>query len=513
MRSILVTCSIIGLMFLAWVPGCSHGSGPTAPDATEHGVQSFNDCAEVFPGTPLEPYRDLDIATLVDIITGIPSTLEIDLEDTGLSIMVSCLHSPGLEGDQPFLVWLKDDGLPLEKMPFGFPGGDSLEYKFPKVDAIYRPGMDPAHSHVIVAVSFMFRPLPDGIWQLGVIFLHWSGAAFLDGQPGPPDAVDLVFPPDVTLSAKWGHDIAFNPQYGDAYLVYTTDTGAIQKPWRLMYHHLIQPTPQFEWETVPDGPWWAVDPAFIANCWLPSIDIGRLVLPPEYPVPCWILGIAFTAKMQGVDVYRVAGNYWCPDIDGDQDQEDNEYFLVNPYVEPERDAGLPCFDISPNNVTLPPYYAIAFVQSVFVPLDNHQYEVWVADNINNDPLRIERTGVNSYQKTLPSIACHYTYAGDKAVSVSMYEHIDSGAPTGNYWPVAVKVEITPALAVDQTTWTPVQIGYTPIPGPWGPFDVTGQDAGIATDIEVTDDNSYYIGFSDRMDASATSVYAAWGNTN
>jgi hypothetical protein len=162
MRSILVTCSVLGLLALVTIQGCSSGSGPTAPGASERNAESFFDCTTVFQGSQNEPFRDLDIATLAEsedsLATGSPAILSIDGEDTGLSIMVSCLHSSGLLGDQGFLAWLKDDGELIEIQPFGAPGQGSVEYIFPKVDAIYKPGDDQEHSHVIVEKNQIFPP-------------------------------------------------------------------------------------------------------------------------------------------------------------------------------------------------------------------------------------------------------------------------------------------------------------------------------------------------------------------
>ncbi|HEU17859.1 MAG TPA: hypothetical protein ENO00_00535 [Deltaproteobacteria bacterium] len=512
MRSLLITSAILGFSLLTFLQGCSGVNGLTAPDARNRSVQGFFGHMPVFEGDFSEPYRDLDIATLVRsepiLTTGSPAVLSVDNEPTGLSIMVSCRHEAWPVGDQAYLAWLKDNGEVIETRPFGESGQGFVEFKFPKVDCIYIPGVDQENSHVVVAVSFMWRlpnaQPPDNNWRLGVKFLHWSGEAFLETPIGPADAEHLWLPAGAALSDNcWGHDIAFNPQRRDVYLVFTAETNAIQYPWRLKYYHLIQPGPTFVWQDT-GGPWWAISPNFIANCWLPSIDIGKLALQEYGGAPRMILGVAFTAKMEGVSTYRVAGNFWCPDIDGDQDQTENVFYMVNPYVQPERDAGLPCLDISPNN-TVGPYFAVSFVQSVDAL---HEYEVWMVDSINNDPIRLERP--QGYrQKILPSVACNYTVMGDKAVSVSMYENLNTGEPSGNYRVAAVKVNIFPVLEV--LSWAQVQT--IQIPGPWNPFNVIGQDAGVATDIQVTATNDYYIGFSDKLDATATSVYAAWGNTN
>ncbi len=516
MRSIITCGLIIGLLLVSIIPGCSEKSDPTTPNPSLRGAEFFWDCAEVFPFVVGNPYRDLDIATLVESYDspycGEPAVLDYNGNNTSFSIMVSLLDTNTVLGTIPMYAWLDDNGQVVEWEEFGAPSEGFLEYKFPKVDAIYHVGDTQDSSIVMVAVSFMWRlpnaPPPLDNWELGVWLMRWSGFAWHDLPPdiGPPD---VTYPLILTAERnQWGHDIAFNPQTRDLFLVFTSDSGGGNYPWRLYYYRIYQPGPPFVWTAV--GPWWAVHPGQDMNCWLPSVDVGRLSNMPGYDFPAMFVGVAFTAKNYGGDqYYRVAGNYWDPIDDGDGDQTANVFSVKNTDLPLNLNAGLPCLDIAPNNST-PNYYAIAYVQEVN---EDHQYEVYEIDNINNDWFLVSEAPLHANRlKTLPSIACHYTGpADDNAVSVSMYENNSNGTPGALFSPVAVQIHI-PSQTID-SQWSKVTVGYDGVNGPWLPFNVAFLDAGIATDIVLTENNWYYIGFADALvSVSATKVYAAWGNT-
>jgi len=64
MRSISTSCTVLGLLFLALLAGCSRSANPVTPDTSIRGAEGFFGCLPVFDGSEY-PYRDLDIATLI----------------------------------------------------------------------------------------------------------------------------------------------------------------------------------------------------------------------------------------------------------------------------------------------------------------------------------------------------------------------------------------------------------------------------------------------------------------
>jgi len=165
MRSIKTTSLIVSLLALAVIAGCSRRGEPTTPEPSARVAERFSNSGVVFP-PPFDPnvFKDLDLAALVQgyvsgsLANGICAVLRWEGADHGFTIEVSIAQ----DGQVPWLAWMIDgnpDFAPriVDRRPFGIPGGDFVQYKFPKVDAIYRQGATQDESDVNVAVSFMWR--------------------------------------------------------------------------------------------------------------------------------------------------------------------------------------------------------------------------------------------------------------------------------------------------------------------------------------------------------------------
>ncbi len=496
------------------VAGCSGGHDPISTGDQARSAESFFGCIEAFEGSSEEPFRDLDIATVIEKGMSpsgcLPADITRDGQSHNFSIIVS-LKDSETTGKTPMYRWLMDDGTAIcDETVFGIPGVSTVDYKFPKVDAIYNP----VSGVITVAVSYMWKcpvaPPPWNNWRIGVIFLKWNDDDFdEETMPGYYDSDLWVDQSGYFL--QWGHDIAFNHYSAELFLVFTEQTLAMTAPYRLFYRVLRESGGQ--WGASEKH--WAVDSNMIGNMWLPDVDVGRLNMhdlhPDEYPDPWPIdfVGVAFTYQ-EPDEPFKIGFNYWAPSVDGYGDQEEWSEVLVTPNS--DYDTGLPSLDIAPNN-TAEHYYALAYVQATD---DDQEYDVWLADSINNDFKRLidddyedEENGYR--ERTLPSVACHYSGLYDKAVSVSMYQCPDPGEPTGSYIPTAVNFDID---SNETGEWQSVQAGYNTITGIWWALDVAYMDSGVATDIVLTDDNHYYLGFADSIDNDypPTTVYAAWGNT-
>jgi len=517
MRSICTSCITLAVLFLGLVAGCSRSGNPITPGELSRGAEWFSESEEVFDGAE-HPYRDLDIATLIkkgeDIYDTLPAEIWHDGAEHRFSIMVSIQDLGPPDHKVPMYRWLKDDGTAAcDETAFGVSSGPYVDYKFPKVDAIWVP----EEGSIRVAVSFMWRflqppPLYDDSWNVGVIFLHWWENQFADAPIPPPNLEDLSHVMELYADGtQWGHDIAFDAYQGDGYLVYTTDTGAMQCPYRLWYYHFTEDPEEGDPEWRFLGPWWAVDDDFVGNMWLPSLDVGLCVMPTYQGQARDSIGVAFTYKEPDPEPYKVAYNYWTWDQTGDQTA--NTGILENPYVDPDLNYGLPCLDIAPSSCD-PPYFAVTWVHENY---EDWMYDVWVYDSFNEVMMRLHHPkplDPDTQQKTLPSIACHYSGLLQPAeASVSMYENEAEQEPTDDYQPVAVRVRFNPHNS-QILSWETVDSGFNGVFGPWGPFNVAFMDSGVATDIVLDQDNDYYIGFADSIGTvtDPTTVYAAWGNT-
>jgi len=520
MRHIITINALLAGLMACLIAGCSGSSSPAIPTDSSRSAEYFCYCTTAFDGTPEEPFRDFDLATLIEKgqtpASCRPAILMHGGANHSFTIVVS-LHQTPFQGKMPMYTWFKDGGeAACPPIMFGFPSGGTVDYKFPKVDAYF----EPADDTIQVAVSFMWRltqaPWPQNTWNIGVIFLHWRTIQFaLDPIPPPYQTFVVLYPTPVT---EWGHDIAFNHYTGEAYLVFAQDR-QIPCPYRLRYTVLSEdPDPDvFAWTDT--GFYWAVAPNVIGNMWLPSIDVGMLNMHEHssYPDQALIyVGVAFTldppdpAPPEPATPFCVAYNYWVPELDGYGDQTANTEVIDNPYVADGLDAGLPRLDIAPNN-SVPPYFALAFVQEENNPDTTWEYFVWLFDSRNWDLRKMPSYDGEIRQLTLPSVACHYIGIGSPEVSVSAYENEAIGVPVGDYRPIAWRFNVGPEIFDNPQM---VQGPYQGIYGPWHSLDVAFMDCGVATGIVLTENNSYYFGFADSIttDWNPTTVYVAWGNT-
>jgi len=518
-RSTVWFAVLSSLVFLIGFVGCSHGRSPVTPGEGDRGAQNFSQSRQVF-GIPGDNtvFRDLDLATLVDgfsgLTSGLPSVLQFAGQPHSFAVQVSLQHIAG-QGQVPWLAWLMDNPSPgsqptiVDRMIFGIPSGTGLQLKFPKVDAIYRPGVDPAHSDVIVAVSFMWRITGEAQYGLGVIFMHWSAEAFLDGQIGMyDDHYYVLYNPSYMGNPEdayvWGQDLAFNPDDGDLYVVYTNnESPGSPHAWKLHYFRISQQYPDFIW--VRNGPWLAFTGGWEMNAWLPSVDIGILDIHPGGPR--WTVGVAFTAQdhpeTPDESDFIVAGNSWPagPAYDGDHTNTDYHMCVTAPAG---LNCGLPELDIAiyyPG--TSIPFYAMAYAQEN--PVTGH--DVMVMDSINEAPWRVARDENDVTERILPSIATHL-FSWERKASVSCYKWVSE---EGRFKPAGYRMN----LAVPDSYYENeqvVQFGYDGVWGPWAPLNVAFADVGLATDIVMQTQNTYFMGFANSVLEYPARVYVAWGST-
>jgi hypothetical protein len=191
-------------------------------------------------------------------------------------------------------------------------------------------------------------------------------------------------------------------------------------------------------------------------------------------------------------------------------------FLIRESAYADLNAGLPELDIVPNNSVLAgKYYSIVYVQQVD---EDHEYEVWEIDSIDEMYYEVTGGGFADHQRILPSVALHYGCIPETGrwASITMLVATNEGAPGSVYRPRATLFNLdTHQGAVG---WAPISQDVTG--GPWDPVFMLETDPGLSTDIVTLDEpqdpedhviNNYYAAFCNRLDGGAGEVYAAWGN--
>ena len=344
MRSILAVSTVLILLALMLVLGCSKGGDPITPDGLERDILSFYDYQQVFPESGQITFRDTDLATLVYAETGSyadsgsPAVLEYDSEYVQFCIQVSL--EIGIGTKVPWLAWMINDdggGNPaiVDRREFAYESGPlSWDYKYPKVAAIYKEEATPEDSRVKVAVSGMVLLPNASSWSVGVWFMEWSGDDFENGTMGDPDnewgvlvpanlnALQLVDRVDV-----YSQDIAFDPETGDLWLIYASDDHTNGNPIKLKCRKYVEDESAWEWTEDEDYRGYAYDPGIDCSCYYPSVDIGAITLDATFG---WYVAVAFTAlnHPSANATLCLAGNYWLVTETGNH--EDNDFVTPQP---------------------------------------------------------------------------------------------------------------------------------------------------------------------------------------
>jgi len=457
-------------------------------------------------GDALHPRYGFDAAACVatgGLYFGYPSSIGT-YSYYAFNAYIDC--TPGGTYATAHWVWLSsgDDTAVFDTGIFGLEPSANIAIKYPMVDVLH---MD-SEGYVYAAVAFNWR-WGIGLWNLGVVSLRWSEADFLNGSLGDPE-VGYYFLPNPDSLNRYSHDIAFHPGTKDIYVVFSEVTGLNET--NLKYFVLHRYGSPDDWSLLDNaGPFDAAyNPGSDRAYWFPRIDIGELDDMPltestyygDGEVFVGVVATCYRFAGSGDTYYRVAGNYWTPEVDGYDDQTVHTTHWQNPDFD-ENDAGMPVIDISPDTGTNSHFFAIAYIQEVD---DDHGYEVWEVDNKAGDAMEVIHSGAEDRCQVLPSIAYDYHHQGtDHTASVSFYENLSDGAPGTSWKPQTCMVNLDDDV-VQNNSWGEID---TALFGTFDLYSMATNKAGCGSAICLVGDDSYWLLYTNQVDEYTTDIYAAF----
>jgi len=324
------------------------------------------------------------------------------------------------------------------------------------------------------------------MWDLGFPTIVWPCDPLLFGGPEIEGTGSIM--------NDWAPDISYNYNNSDRHLVYTSWVNEFPIPRAsLVYQRAKCPGP-FE------------DPIFMSEGvghqqWIPRIAVGNASLPIDD-----VVAVAYTEWFGLTGTPQLGAAYWSAW------EEPDPVFYHLPY-DPTQPAGLPRISITPWNAPIK-YVSIAFTQKT----GDDTYQAMEINNIRNAGSNyldyfwpIENKG-NEFG-IFPSTSCHNQHTSPKA-SICYYEMVGV-----NNWRVSY-ARFNPEIVNPSPYWQYMNGAGATVYGLLEPVDFINfiqTDTFKGSEIVAVDnppyDHAFWIAWCDFIDAEATTVYAAFGDSS
>lgn len=517
MYPLRTTCLILFVVSVTLIGGCSGEKSPVTPESPSRAISSFVDSQTLFYDQSFD-YDEIDLGALVKVDQFYPGTpMAID----GLHWCIAITVEHDANEDKILYAWLNEDdegfiedGTPAASGIF-FSGNtespfeDDYEIRAARVATAYLYNdQTPSASLIEVRIVFMYRnrtnPTPRETWGIGIV----QGLYDLNDFPAQPTYMDTHFrivEPEGGLG-NWSPDVAYNYTNGDIHVVWTEWVDDLDPDnARLAYTRYIKQ--QDDWIstyviTEENNP---------VQQWIPRIAVGNVGFESPHDQ---LVAVAYTRKQSNPvpGPWHVGCAYWSAfanDFPNNQPPDTAVLFAL-PY-DIDYAAGLPQIAVT-QGACQEKYGSIVFTQ--YTGTEYHAVEI---NSIRGGNEYLDHfweiEGYGSTYCILPSVTCHYETGGNGLASISFFESTDAGE-----WQVTYG-RFDPEASPPDPEWQAMEGAGETINGDFGPLDYgdylrihTFQGSEIvATNIGAWD-QAYWIGWCDYINSSATTVYAALGDT-